>query len=150
MTGFLLTGSMLKAGKKSLLAINAVLWAIPGVIISTKGILAYSTTVAGCNKILYLIAGSLLTLVFFLFIFSKITKKYTDRILRLPDEKNSVFMIMNLKGYIMFAFMITLGIVLKSIHTVPIEFFAFFYCGLGPALLYAAMKFCCKIKTLAQ
>lgn len=149
MTGFLSNGSMLKAGKKSLLAINAMLWAIPGIIISTKGILAYST-VAGCNKILYLIAGSLLTLVFFLFIFSKITKKYTDRILQLPNAKNSVFMIMNLKGYLMFAFMITLGIVLKSIHTVPIEFFAFFYCGLGPALLYAAMKFCCKIKTLAQ
>lgn len=149
MTGFLLTGSMLKAEKKSLLAINAVLWAIPGVIISTKGILAYST-VDGCNKVLYLIAGSLLTLVFFLFIFSKITKKYTDRILQLPDEKNSVFMIMNLKGYLMFAFMITLGLVLKSIHSVPIEFFAFFYCGLGPALLYAAIKFSCKIKTLAQ
>lgn len=149
MTGFLLTGSTLKAGKKSLLAINAVLWAIPGVIISTKGILAYST-VDGCNKVLYLIAGSLLTLVFFLFIFSKITKKYTDRILQLPDEKNSVFMIMNLKGYLMFAFMITLGLVLKSIHSVPIEFFAFFYCGLGPALLYVAIKFSCKIKTLAQ
>lgn len=149
MTGFLLTGSMLKAGKKSLLAINAVLWAIPGVIISTKGILAYST-VDGCNKVLYLIAGSLLTLVFFLFIFSKITKKYTDQILQLPDEKNSVFMIMNLKGYLMFAFMIILGLVLKSIHSVPIEFFAFFYCGLGPALLYAAIKFSCKIKTLAQ
>lgn len=102
------------------------------------------------NDYPYLIAGSLLTLVFFLFIFSKITKKYTDRILQLPDEKNSVFMIMNLKGYLMFAFMITLGLVLKSIHSVPIEFFAFFYCGLGPALLYVAIKFSCKIKTLAQ
>lgn len=149
MTRFLSAGSTLKAGKKSLIAINAVLWAIPGVIISTKGILAYST-VDGCNKVLYLIAGSLLNLVFFLFIFSKITKKYTDRILQLPDEKNSVFMIMNLKGYLMFAFMIILGLVLKSIHSVPIEFFAFFYCGLGPALLYAAIKFSCKIKTLAQ
>lgn len=149
MTDFLSDNRIFPVRKKHLMAVNAALWAIPGIIISTKGILAYCTA-AGWHNILFLIAGSLLTLVFFLLIFTKITKKYSDRIRQLPDEKNSVLMVMNIKGYIMFAFMIALGIVLKSINVIPAGFFAFFYCGLGPALLYAAIKFCREIKTLAQ
>lgn len=135
--------NILKTGKKGLLAINAALWAIPGLIISTKGILAYLQP-GGCGKILPLAAGSVLTLAFFLFVFTKVTRKYIDRIQRLPDEKNSASMAMNRKGYILFAFMIALGMVLKSIPGIPVGVFASFYSGLGPALLYAALQFCRK------
>lgn len=130
----------MKTNRKGLLAVNAVLWAVPGIIISIKGLMAYSGL--GGQGTLLLAAGSVLTLAFFLFIFSKVTRKYTDRIMRLPEAVNSVFMAMNVKGYILFAFMIALGMVLKSIDGMPTEFFASFYSGLGPALLYAALVFC--------
>lgn len=91
-----------------------------------------------------LCSGSVLTLAFFLFIFTKVTGKYIGRIRRLPDERNSVFMAMDAKGYILFAFMIALGMVLKSLGSIPPGFFAAFYCGLGPALLYSTVIFCRK------
>lgn len=149
MAGFSSDNYLPKAGKKGLLAINAVLWAIPGIIICKKGVQAY-LTIEGREKILFLAAGSLITLIFFLFIFTKVTRKYAGRILRLQNEKNPVYMIMDAKGYILFTSMIVLGTVLKSINGIPAGFFASFYCGLGPALLYAAILFCCKIRTLAQ
>lgn len=37
--------------------------------------------------------------------------------------------------------MISLGISLKFIPGVPAEFFASFYCGLGPALIAAGARF---------
>ena len=45
------------------------------------------------------------------------------------------------KGWILVIFMICLGISLKHIPGVPTEFFASFYCGLGPALVSAAYLF---------
>lgn len=140
--------NILKTGKRGLLAINAVLWAIPGAVISIKGALAY-IGLPDRGGILLLAGGSVLTLAFFFFVFSKVTARYTGRIMQLPDERNSVFKAMNMKGYLLFAFMIALGQVLKSVNGVPAGFFASFYCGLGPALLYAALTFCRKMRTLA-
>ena len=40
-----------------------------------------------------------------------------------------------------FWFMITLGITLKRIPQVPDSFIAWFYCGLGPGLLSAGIRF---------
>ena len=117
-------------------------------VISLKGLLAYCG-LSGAGKILLLSAGSVLVLLFFLFIFAKVTRKFTDRIQSLPGEKNSVLLVMDLKGYILFSFMIALGIVLKSIPCIPEEFFASFYCGLGPALLWASLKFLRNIRSLA-
>ncbi len=45
------------------------------------------------------------------------------------------------KGWILVIFMICLGISLKHIPGVPTEFFASFYCGLGPALVSTAYLF---------
>ena len=49
-----------------------------------------------------------------------------------------------MKGWILVLFMMGLGISLKFIPGVPTEFFATFYCGLGPALIAAAAKFLSK------
>jgi len=81
--------------------------------------------------------------VFFLFsfMFNRIVKKYCDRIAALEGDIRSLFDGLSLKGYILIGFMIGLGITLKLIPGIPAEFFATFYCGLGPALIMAAVKF---------
>ncbi len=49
--------------------------------------------------------------------------------------------IFSLKGYLIIAFMVSLGIGLKHIPGIPSNFFAWFYSGLGPGLLSAGVRF---------
>lgn len=49
--------------------------------------------------------------------------------------------LVSLKGYLIIAFMITLGISLKYIPGIPASFFAWFYMGFGPGLLSAGIRF---------
>lgn len=49
------------------------------------------------------------------------------------------FMFLTLKGYLIIAFMMTMGITLRRLGTIPEHFFAFFYTGLGSALFIAGL-----------
>lgn len=73
--------------------------------------------------------------------FTGIVRKYSERILALPGPKEPVYKTFSLKGYLIIAFMITLGITLKHIPGIPESFFAWFYTGLGPGLLSAGIRF---------
>ena len=53
----------------------------------------------------------------------------------------SVFKTFSLKGYLIIAFMITLGITMKYIPGLPESFFAWFHTGLGAGLLSAGIRF---------
>lgn len=70
-----------------------------------------------------------------------IVRKYSERILALPGPKEPVYKTFSLKGYLVIAFMISLGISLKHIPGIPQTFFAWFYMGLGPGLLSAGIRF---------
>ena len=73
--------------------------------------------------------------------FNRIVKKYSDRILFFPEKKKSILTFLSVRGWILVIFMMCLGISLKFIPGIPTEFFASFYCGLGPALIAAAAQF---------
>ena len=68
-------------------------------------------------------------------------RKYSERIESMPAPRTSIFKTFSIKGYIIIAFMITLGITLKRIPQVPQTFIAWFYCGLGPGLFSAGVRF---------
>ncbi len=65
----------------------------------------------------------------------------TDRILNFPERKKSLFAFFDAHGYIMIAFFMCLGIGLKFIPGMPVEFFAGFYPGLGTALSIAGIRY---------
>jgi len=134
------TDAILPVAKRHLLLANALIWGAPGIKILLTGLQAYGQ-LAGAKSLPWLILGSLLVLAGFLWMFSRIVKKYSDRILAFPEEKKSLFAFLSAKGYILILFMMCLGISLKFIPGVPTEFFASFYCGLGPALIVAAIQF---------
>jgi len=129
---------MFKVDKKHLYTFNAMIWGVPGLMVTTKGVRAYYMLNGG-RWWMYIIT----IVVFFLFsfMFDRIVKKYCDRIAALEGDIRSLFDGLSLKGYILIGFMIGLGITLKLIPGIPAEFFATFYCGLGPALILAAVKF---------
>ena len=129
---------MFKIATKHLLMVNGLLWSAIGIKILLTGIEYYQRieTVHWWYVLL-----SALVFAGFYAMFTGIVRKYSGRILSMPGPKASIFQTFSVKGYIIIAFMITLGIVLKRIPQVPDSFIAWFYCGLGPGLLSAGVRF---------
>ena len=124
--------------KRHLLTFAALLWGIPGVIISVKGISAY--TQISSNELWYLLIITALVLCGFYFMFRKIVNKYSERILSLKGKINLLHTF-PVKGWVLLVFMMSLGILLKNIPNIPLEFIASFYSGLGPMLVVSAVRF---------
>lgn len=130
---------MCKVRKIHLLAINGCLWLAIGTKIAVTGVLHYLT--APQDKLVWMIPLSVLVFAAFYFMFTGIVRKYAERIQNLPGPKESVFKTFGLKGYLIIAFMISLGITLKYIPGIPELFFAWFYLGLGLGLMSAGVRF---------
>lgn len=130
---------MCKVRKIHLLAINGLLWTAIGSKIAATGVVHYLLTPV--EKLWWMIPLSALVFAAFYLMFTGIVRKYAERIHNLPGPKESVFKTFGLKGYLIIAFMISLGISLKHIPGIPEPFFAWFHLGLGLGLLSAGVRF---------
>lgn len=129
---------MLKIPTKHLILVNGLLWTAIGIKISLIGVDYYRhlDSIQWWHFIL-----STAVFAAFWFMFTGVVRKYSERILKMTEVKTPIFKTFSIKGYIIIAFMITLGIVLKRIPQVPDSFIAWFYCGLGPGLFSAGIRF---------
>lgn len=129
---------MLKIPTRHLLLVNGLLWTAIGIKIALTGVAYYGRleTIPWWYSLL-----SVMVFAGFYVMFTGVVRKYSARILAMPEPKASIFKTFSLKGYLIIAFMITLGITLKRIPQVPDSFIAWFYCGLGPGLLSAGLRF---------
>ena len=130
----------MKIKTKHLLAVNGLLWTAIGSKITITGVSHY-LLVDGPKNLLWMIPLSILVFAAFYWMFTGVVRKYSARIMVMTAEKTSIFRTFSLKGYLIIAFMISLGIGLKHIPGIPSNFFAWFYCGLGPGLLSAGIRF---------
>lgn len=118
--------------------IAAVIWGIPGFIVTVKGIKAYfQMNPVDLWWLLLITAG---VVAGFYFMFSRIVDEYSSRIASLP-EKTTFWQTFPLRGWLIVTFFACLGIALKFISGIPMEFTASFYSGLGPMLVVAAARF---------
>lgn len=130
---------MLSEMKRSALYfVAAALWGIPGVIITVKGVNAYLSM--PLRESWWLMSGTAVVLMCFFFMFRKAVDKYSALIAAQP-EKTSIWHTFPLRGWILILFMLCLGMALKFIPGIPLEFTASFYSGLGPMLLFASARF---------
>lgn len=118
--------------------IAALIWGIPGCIITVKGIKAYMGQPSSNLWWLLLITAAVTT--GFFFMFRRIVRRYKTRIASLPD-RTSIWQTFPLRGWILLVFMMGLGITLKHIPDVPSAFIASFYSGLGPMLIVSSIWF---------
>lgn len=132
--------NILPVAKRHLLLANAVVWGAPGIKILVTGIQSY-LAIWPSKIIVWLALGTIAVLAGFKWMFSRIVKKYSDRIIAFPSEKKSILAFLPVKGWVLVIFMMCLGISLKFIPGVPTEFFASFYPGLGIALIVAGATF---------
>ena len=131
---------MFKIRTIHLLAVNGLLWTAIGIKITITGVSHYLLADRPQN-LLWMIPLSVLVFAAFYMMFTGVVRKYSARIMSMTEEKTSIFRTFSLKGYLIIAFMISLGIGLKHIPGIPSNFFAWFYCGLGPGLLSAGIRF---------
>ena len=131
---------MFKIRTIHLLAVNGLLWTAIGIKITITGASHYLLADRPQN-LLWMIPLSVLVFAAFYMMFTGVVRKYSARIMSMTEEKTSIFRTFSLKGYLIIAFMISLGIGLKHIPGIPSNFFAWFYCGLGPGLLSAGIRF---------
>ena len=134
---------MLRIKKRGLLFVAALVWLAAGVNILRIGIVSIISTY-GKGKPFWdfgIPFFAVLIFVGFTAMFYRLVGKHERRIMGYDAEKVSVFLFFDLKGYLMMAFMMTLGILLRRGGFMPEVFFAFFYTGLGSALSLAGLRF---------
>ena len=136
------TDRILPVNREHLLLMQVLCWLGPGIKVLTTGIQAmlYVNTTHP-ERVWWLILIAIMVTITFSLMFNNFIKRYTARILNFPERKKSLFAFFDAHGYIMIAFFMCLGIGLKFIPGMPVEFFAGFYPGLGTALSIAGIRF---------
>ena len=115
----------------------ALVWGIPGGIITTKGVVAYAQ-LPSADWWLYAI--TLVVLVAFYVMFSRVVARYLAHIENLTAPY-SIWNTFPLRGWMLILLMMGLGISLRHIPAISTEFYATFYSGLGPMLLLSSFRF---------
>ena len=113
--------------KKHLYYVAGLIWGIPGVIISIKGINAYRIQPSENIWWLLLITASVLAAFFMMF--RRIVDRYCGRIASLPANVK-IWQTFPARGWILIVFMMGLGITLRYIPGIPPAFTASLYSGL--------------------
>ncbi len=136
------TDRILPVNREHLLLMQVLCWLGPGIKVLTTGIQAmlYVNTTHP-ERVWWLMLIAIMVTITFSLMFNNFIKRYTARILNFPERKKSLFAFFDAHGYIMIAFFMCLGIGLKFIPGMPVEFFAGFYPGLGTALSIAGIRF---------
>ena len=128
----------MKIKKRNLLLLAASVWMIAGFNILRIGIETYAAYKSVINFIL-----SLLIFLFFWFMIFLQTDCKAHRPYSELSGRATVFSLtfLDLKSFLIMAFMITFGITIRTFHLLPDRFIAVFYTGLGAALFLAGITF---------
>ena len=124
--------------KRELYLTAALIWGIPGFAITYKGIAAYNKMPQ--PQLWLWLTITFGVIIFFYIIFKRVAGQYIKRIATLSNVR-SLYQTFPTNGWILLLFMIMLGIILKNIPTIPLEFTASFYSGLGPMLILSSIQF---------
>lgn len=127
----------MKVSKNTLLLIACLVWGFAGFNILKIGVNAYSNFLSPINFTLSLAVF----VIFQVFIFGKLVRKHVSRINAYKENKQFFLKFFDVKSFIIMAFMMTFGIVLRATNIAPERFIAVFYTGLGSALALAGLLF---------
>lgn len=129
---------MFKVRARYLLLIAAAVWIAAGLNIVRLGALACAE---GTAPLIVLILGIPAVFLVFHPMFSKLVGKHADRIRGYGEDRMHVLRFFDVRGYVIMAIMMGGGIGLRAAGFVPGWFVAFFYTGLGAALVLAGIGF---------
>jgi hypothetical protein len=128
-----------RISRRYLLFVAAFIWTMAGGILLFRGMLMFRNT-----RLYYwprLIMSGLGGIVFYLILFSRISRKHTVRILNLPYERPCLFSFFNLRSYILMSVMITAGITLRKTGLISPVYLSVVYVTMGIPLFISAFRF---------
>lgn len=128
-----------RGSKRTLFFLAGMVWMFAGYKVSSMGADVL------IQKQNHLVVSSIVAiaafLIFFNFIFKKMALKHQKRIRGNEKDKVCLFSFFDAKGYLIMAFMMTLGITIRNIEAINPLYWAGFYVGLGSALFLAGVLF---------
>lgn len=127
----------MKIKKNKLLLMACLVWLIAGLNVLKLGISDYASYVNIVNIILSCVVFS----VFQIFIFGKLVKKHTKRIISYDEDYQWIWRFFDKPSFLIMAFMMSGGILLRMSNLAPTVFIAVFYTGLGASLALAGILF---------
>lgn len=127
----------MKVKYNTLLLLACMVWSGAGVNILRIGLLTYP----GHIRLINLVLSGVVFVMFQHFVFGKLVKKHTKRILGYREERKFFWNFFDGKSFAIMAVMMSGGIALRAWKLVPEGFIAVFYTGLGAALLLAGILF---------
>ena len=93
-----------------LLAVNGLMWTAIGTKITVTGVSSY-LKLGATPALWWMIPLSLLVFAGFYGMFTGVVRKYSARIFAMPGPKQPIYKTFSVKGYLIIAFMISLGII---------------------------------------
>lgn len=128
-----------RVNKRTLLIIAALVWLMAGTMVLSLGL----EVILKEQKyvIVSLIVAVIVFYIFFNFIFKKMVSKHRDRISSKEQDKLCLFSFFDVKSYLIMAFMMTLGISIRSMSFINPVYWAPVYVGIGSALFLAGVLF---------
>lgn len=130
--------------RKHLYLAAALLWGVPGAVITIKGVMAY--TFVAWQSLWYLFPVTIVVMTGFFFMFNRVVARYISRIESLPADKLTLLNTFSFRSWLLMFFMMGLGLLLKHVPDLSVAFVASFYSGLGPLLLLSAAKFALRVR----
>lgn len=128
-----------RVNKRTLLLIAGIVWMFAGFRVLTLG--GEDIQSNHGKWIISLIFAAVIFYIFFKFIFSKMFKKHTTRIINSELKKHCAFSFFDVRSYLIMGFMIFFGITVRSIGIFNPVYVGTFYIGLGFALFMAGVLF---------
>lgn len=125
--------------KNRLLLIAGIVWCLAGAMVCVVG-LPLELRLAPENLLLLPLAA-VIFVVFDNLVFSRLVRKHTTRIQSHAEDRLPVWQFFNASSWAVMAVMMGGGMSLRLSHLVPDWAIAFFYSGLGLALLLAGVRF---------
>ena len=125
--------------KQYLLFVAAVIWTIAGGMLLFRGFsfLKFNTSKIIFEESCCILAG----IIFYKFMFSKISFKHIHRILNIQIERPCFFSFFNWRSYFLMTIMITFGVTLRLSGIVPLNYLSLFYVAMGIPLFMSAIRF---------
>ena len=134
--------ALLNIKKENLITVAGVVWLLAGMNVALIGVRsAVEMSGAAVGIVVALLVGAVAAFFAFHAMLGKLVVKNAQRIRSLDAEHLNFLRFLDLKGYLIMAFMMSFGFGLRLSGLVPNWFFAFFYTGLGCALTLAGASF---------
>ncbi len=128
-----------RIGRRYLFIMAALVWTFAGSMLLFRGVLLFMDDdyLIWIRLTISIIAGIL----FYLLLFSNISRKHTGRISGMQLEKSCLFSFFNIKSYILMSLMITAGILLRKSGILPPVYLSEIYFTMGIPLFISSFRF---------